>query len=132
MANSGRNRFEQQQRQHSHLLSLLTNGTKWRRLIGFARHSPPTTKEALTMKLFLIAQDENNGWDTYDSAVVAAEDEEQARQINPRNGWPMTERDWNRDYSDWCSTPERVRVQLLGVAEEDTEAGVICASFNAG
>lgn len=35
------------------------------------------------MKLFKIWQTENNGYDTYDSAVVAAESEEDAVNINP-------------------------------------------------
>jgi len=32
------------------------------------------------MKLFLISQDENDGYDTYDSAVVCAKDEEAAKR----------------------------------------------------
>ncbi|MFA6125419.1 hypothetical protein [Sphingomonas sp.] len=38
------------------------------------------------MKLFLISQNQNYDYDTYDSAVVAAPDEETARLMNPRNG----------------------------------------------
>ena len=41
------------------------------------------------MKLFLISQKENNDYDTYDSAVVAAENEEIAKEMNPHNGLPM-------------------------------------------
>lgn len=33
------------------------------------------------MNLYLISQDVNNDYDTYDSAVVAAESEEEARGI---------------------------------------------------
>lgn len=33
------------------------------------------------MKLYLISQNVNNGYDTYDSAVVCAETEEEARMI---------------------------------------------------
>lgn len=35
------------------------------------------------MKLWLISQDDNTGYDTYDSAIVAAVDTEAARAINP-------------------------------------------------
>ena len=35
------------------------------------------------MNLYLISQNRNNGYDTYDSAVVAAESEEKARMIRP-------------------------------------------------
>lgn len=38
------------------------------------------------MKLFLISQKENNNYDTYDSAVVAAGDAEVARNMNPSGG----------------------------------------------
>jgi hypothetical protein len=73
------------------------------------------------MKLWLISQDFNTGYDTYDSAVVAAETEDDARNMNPS------------DYSNgcWCQ-PEHVDVQLLGDALQGTEKGVVLASFNAG
>lgn len=81
------------------------------------------------MKLWLIAQDQNNGYDTYDSAVVAAETEEQARQTNPQGTGPI---DWGAHIWDWCDSPDQVIVKLLGEAAQGVEAGVICASFNAG
>lgn len=34
-----------------------------------------------TMKLYLISQDVNNGYDTYDSAVVCAANEAEARAL---------------------------------------------------
>jgi len=36
------------------------------------------------MKLWLISQDVNNDYDTYDCAVVAAVDEDAARHTHPR------------------------------------------------
>ena len=81
------------------------------------------------MKLFLISQEQNNDYDTYDSAVVAAPDEETARQMNPDNGKPM---EWRKQNSTWCSVPEHVAVRYLGKAVSGTEQGVVCASFNAG
>jgi alkanesulfonate monooxygenase SsuD/methylene tetrahydromethanopterin reductase-like flavin-dependent oxidoreductase (luciferase family) len=41
------------------------------------------------MKLWLISQRANSDYDTYDSAVVAAETEDEARNTNPANGQPM-------------------------------------------
>lgn len=38
------------------------------------------------MKLFLISQTQNNDYDTCDSAVVAAPDEETARSTTPAMG----------------------------------------------
>ena len=81
-------------------------------------------RKILNMKLFLISQDQNNYYDTYDSAVVAAPDEETARNINPAN--------YAFKGSDsWCS-PEYVKVRYIGEAVSDIEQGVVCASFNAG
>ena len=74
------------------------------------------------MKLYLISQTENTGYDTYDSAVVAAENAKIAREINP-------------DRSDgsyaWCHSKD-VTARYLGVAKAGTKRGLICASFNAG
>lgn len=99
------------------------------------------------MKLYLIEQNEANGWDTYDSAVVAAESEEAARKTHPsdyrgefyddeRNQWYSTGADGARYYqtyaSDWAVSAEQVTARYLGDAVEGTEAGVIVSSFNAG
>lgn len=82
------------------------------------------------MKLFLISQDQNKDYDTYDSAVVAAADEETARHMDPANGKPIE--DWGKNYSSWCNGPEHVTVCYLGEAAYGVEQGVVCASFNAG
>ena len=78
------------------------------------------------MNLYLISQTENDDYDTYDSAVVAAKSEEDARLINPDGP------EWNRQFGGWCSTPEAVTVELIGRAKKGTVSGVILASFNAG
>jgi hypothetical protein len=76
------------------------------------------------MKLYLISQTEKRGYDTYDSAVVAANSEEEAVNIHPAN--------YNHwDIYSWCQ-PKDVKVELIGTAVEGTEKGVIAASFNAG
>jgi hypothetical protein len=99
---------------------------------------PATPEKALCgsvsakrMKLFLISQDQNDDYDTFDSAVVLAPDEETARNMG-MNGRPI---DWANQgqYSAWCSGPEHVRVRYLGEAAFNfVEPGVICFSFNAG
>lgn len=89
------------------------------------------------MKLYLyfISQEENTGYDTYDSAVVCAESEEQARNINP-NRWKFGNEtgfmDWSKRNYDWCSSPDKVTVEYIGEAKEGSEIGVILSSFNAG
>ena len=80
------------------------------------------------MNLYLIKQTTNQDYDTYDSAVVCAPDEETARNMDPCIGKPV---DWNNPWNSWCSSPDQVSVKLLGVADEKIQ-GVVCASFNAG
>ena len=95
------------------------------------------------MKLFRIYQDVNRGYDTYDSAIVAAHDEDMARCIHPGGSYRWDGTHWSvtnpsghvSRESEWSPTwaaPQRVGVKLIGEASPDTEAGVICASFNAG
>ena len=88
------------------------------------------------MKLWKIKQNENSDYDTYDSAVVASESEDDARTIMPdgrdvpdgnhcesmRQAWQDT---------GWAK-PEYVKVEYIGEAKEGTKRGPICASFNAG
>ena len=60
------------------------------------------------MNLYLISQSENNDYDTHDDP-------------------------WNTNHeSTWCSTPDDVKVELVGTAKEGTIAGIVLASFNAG
>jgi hypothetical protein len=88
------------------------------------------------MNLYLLKQNVNNDYDTYDSVVVAAETEEEAQKIHPNeffrlnhdSPWYETE----HRYSTWAFKLKDVKVTFLGVAKEGIESGVILASFNAG
>jgi hypothetical protein len=85
------------------------------------------------MKLWLISQHENTGWDTYDSAVVAAETEQQARETHPCAVYPDPWHAWaDAHYRDWASSPNGVIVKHIGEALPGTPPGPICSSFNAG
>ena len=81
------------------------------------------------MNLYLISQSVNTGYDTYSDAVVAAESEEQARNIHP-DGTPESKDDYFRR-STWAPVKD-VQVELIGIAKDGTKVGVICASFHAG
>jgi hypothetical protein len=86
----------------------------------------------ITMKLYKISQYENVSYDTYDSAVVCAPDEETARNMDPsprEKGKPM---EWGGKQYTWCDSPEQVYVEYLGVADPELEQGIVCASYNAG
>ena len=80
------------------------------------------------MKLYLISQDANSEYDTYDSAVVRAPDAETARGMSPNNGLPM---DWSKS-DEWARSIDQVNVQYLGEAIPGSEQGLVLSSYNAG
>jgi hypothetical protein len=84
------------------------------------------------MKLYLIEQDQCTGYDTYDSAVVRAPDEETARRTHPYKYRNISLVKGAHDYGDWPTDPQYVRVTYLGDAVSGAIQGVVCASFNAG
>ena len=84
------------------------------------------------MYLWKISQAVNNDWNTYDSAVVAADTEEEAKMIHPSTGKDIGTGN-DRIYSDvWVTDPNCVQCVFLGTAKQGTLKGVIVASFNAG
>jgi len=98
------------------------------------------------MNLYLISQEVNTDWDTFSSAVVIAESEEEARKIHPC-GITLEQRvkeAVNKDlvkkwfYDNW-TTPDNVTAIFLGVytgeqlkLTEVFDNKIICANFNAG
>jgi hypothetical protein len=81
------------------------------------------------MKLWLVSQEENDNYDTFDSFVVAAETEQEAKFTHPSKrgeSWDGK----SDDYDTWAPV-EYVKVALIGEAAEGV-SGIICASFNAG
>lgn len=97
------------------------------------------------MNIYLLEQDLNNGYDTYDSCVVVALNETDARNTYPspyvthiKDGkWMGTDKaggEYEQGADEWVqySQIDQIKVTLIGVANEDVGAGVICASFNAG
>lgn len=80
------------------------------------------------LKLWLISQTENSGYDTYDRAVVCAETEEYAKHIHP-SGNPN---DWGNGWKAWADSPEGVTAVEIGMAAPGVLPGVVVASFNAG
>jgi hypothetical protein len=81
------------------------------------------------MNIYLISQVENQGYDTYDSAIVCAHDEKDAQSIHPhsRDGsW------YESEYSPWATKKENVSVKYIGIACPSMSRGIVLASFNAG
>lgn len=92
------------------------------------------------MKIYLLTQSHNRGFDTYDSCVVVASSPNEARLMHPRGDRIWNGREWA--YTDgtvllWASEagwthPDNVAVEEIGVTLADTAPKVVCASFNAG
>ena len=80
------------------------------------------------MKLYLLTQNQRKGYDKYDSCVVCAKSEDDAKSIDPR-GLIFTE---NEEEPYWAYTKDGIEVEEIGEAHPSQKRGVICASFNAG
>jgi hypothetical protein len=90
------------------------------------------------LHLYHISQDDVRGYDTYDSAVVVAENPEDAKRIHPSE-WRDGEEWFQRTpdeawYADWTINPDKVEVEYLGpcYALHYRAGDVVCSSFNAG
>ena len=80
------------------------------------------------MKLFLLTQNQNNGYDTYDAYIVVAETINEAVKILPSDLYT-----WESAHGVWASSPEHVTATYIGEAAHGYKGGeVILASFNAG
>ncbi len=94
------------------------------------------------MKLYLLTQNENTGYDTYDSMVIAAENEIDAKMLSFVQSYELIESefveepDW-RNYKfsnsyfgnqNWSRNP---KIELISEDTNQNE-GIVCSSFNAG
>ena len=96
------------------------------------------------MKLFKISQNVNNGYDTYDEAIVCAKDKNEAQhscvcgfhKFHHNKLWFQyadgTEREEERGCCRGWAKFEDVKVEYIGEAKKGLKKGVICASYNAG
>lgn len=83
------------------------------------------SKSKNKLMLWLISQTQRTGYDCYDSAIVCAYTEEDAKKIPP-----CCSSCWG---DSWAKTPKKVKAVLIGIAAEDIEEGeVIISSYNAG
>ena len=97
------------------------------------------------MNIYKLSQSVNDNYDTYDSCVVIAENEEAARRMHPcenvfwQNGkWQDLKYKISLD-NDWAKLDD-IKIELIGIAVGVNENGkpstvtprVVCASFNAG
>lgn len=87
--------------------------------------------------LYLVKRTDNVTWDEYDSFVVCAESEDEARRVHPSGGEffedDMSEQ--SKRYFKWWWTDkiETLEVICVGLASVSLKnRQVICASYNAG
>jgi len=107
-------------------------------LLNVLQTTKPT--KGSNMRLYLIWQDVNNDYDTYDSAVVCAPNELTARSINPKDGMLrrpsdgklLNEVTWKTETYGWAHSIDDVKAKYLGEAVEGSERGVVISSYNAG
>ena len=81
------------------------------------------------MNIYLLSQSINIADDSYDSCIVRAESEEEAKQINPDG----SDNDIRLErWSIWVNDVDNVDCTLIGIAIEGSTKGLVLASFNAG
>ena len=85
----------------------------------------------MNLKLYKISQDINNGYDTYDAAIVCASSEDEARHLHPRLGGLIA--DSRAHTLVTLSQINSVNVEYIGEASPNLDRPqVILASYNAG
>jgi len=80
------------------------------------------------MYLYKISQSQDNGYDTFSSAIVIAESIESAREMIPNFKTFNLVRE---DHDGWADKAH-VEVQLLGVASQGSLRSLVLSSFRAG
>lgn len=78
------------------------------------------------MKLYLLSQTVNKNWDTFDSVLVCAENEDDAKSITPYG------EEFDGKDGTWVSNKEAITCLEIGEANNKQVRGVIISSFNAG
>ena len=77
------------------------------------------------MNIYKLTQTVNTDYDTFDAAIVAAENAECAQQMHPGGGLVV-----ERGTEEWAD-PKDVTVELIGTSTDEKQQ-VLLASFNAG
>lgn len=93
-------------------------------------------------KLWRLSQVVNSGYDTYDSMVVCADTEYQAKRISPDEYHVWHNASWHFKYSDGILRPDTfyswaevkdIKAVCIGEASSEVKKGeAVCVSFNAG
>lgn len=85
------------------------------------------------MNLYLLSQNVNNDYDTYDCAIVCAKNKSDALTIHPDRSEKEFKEETERTYfRTWVGKKSDIHCKLIGIASPRIKRGVVCASFNAG
>ena len=89
------------------------------------------------MKIFKVERTDHIDYDEYDSVIVVAADEQQARETHPRcgNEWDSEDECWTDGASGWTYDISSLEVEFLGNYLSQVgpdRPGPIMGSFNAG
>jgi len=88
------------------------------------------------MKIFLVQRTDDIDYDEFDSVIVVAEDEQQARETHPRGvEWDSEDECWAHGNSGWTYDISSLEVEFLGSYLGQVgpdRPGPIMGSFNAG
>jgi hypothetical protein len=82
------------------------------------------------MNLYLITRNDWHGYDQYDSAVVAAPDEEDAKALIEQNLDDWTHYGYVNHKK--VNTKLDITIELIGTAVDGIEPGIVVDSYNAG
>jgi hypothetical protein len=83
------------------------------------------------VNIYKISQSVNRKCETYRSAVVVAETEEEAKHIHPA-GEQDDFNEWYKQFHNGWVDPKDVMAELLGAAIPGVEKGVILAEYVEG
>lgn len=86
----------------------------------------------MTLYLWLLEQSEHTGSETYDSVVVVAQSEDDARAVHPSSKI-LDSRDVDWGSTCWASSPMNVTATRLGMADGESgleDGSVVSACFN--
>ena len=81
------------------------------------------------MNIYKISQDIHTTYETYDSAIVIAENEEKARLTHPCDGEVF---DSDGVWTSWVTKGQIDSIKVEFIGTTDKESGVVLASYNAG
>lgn len=99
-------------------------------IIESTENKPPLQQA----KFYKLCQGEYRGYGTYDSCIVVAHSEEEARLIHPRPGTELGS-GWRNHDRSWVSKEQThlIDVEEIGIAYGHLQPGtVVMSSFNAG